>query len=81
MQKSIVLIFTASILFLAGCCTTPRAAKWEYKVVFLPNGDANTSSTQENRNLQQTSFNDLGQDGWMLVSEDGGTFYFKRRVK
>jgi len=25
--------------------------------------------------------NDLGKDGWVLISADNGTFYFKRPVK
>ena len=33
MKKSIALIFAASTLFLAGCCTTSHVSKWEYKVV------------------------------------------------
>jgi hypothetical protein len=25
--------------------------------------------------------NDLGKDGWVLINEDEGTFYFKRPIK
>jgi ABC-type sugar transport system substrate-binding protein len=81
MKKSTALIFAASVLFLAGCCTAPHAAKWEYKIAFAPNGTANTYPTQENRDVQQTLLNDLGKDGWVLISADNGTFYFKRPVK
>ena len=33
MKKSITLIFAASTLFLAGCCTSSHATKWQYKTV------------------------------------------------
>jgi hypothetical protein len=33
MKKSIALIFSASTLFLAGCCTTHHVTKLEYKEV------------------------------------------------
>jgi PBP1b-binding outer membrane lipoprotein LpoB len=80
MKKSIALIFAVSTLFLAGCCTTHNATKWEYKVAQDPSHVGHTS--QEIRELQQTFLNDLGKEGWVLINEnEGGTFYFKRRVK
>lgn len=33
MKQPIALIFAASTMLLAGCCTTHHAAKWEYKEV------------------------------------------------
>jgi hypothetical protein len=33
MKKTIALTFAVSTLFLAGCCTTERATKWQYEVV------------------------------------------------
>jgi uncharacterized lipoprotein YajG len=33
MKKTIGLIIVASSLFLAGCCTTSHATKWQYKTV------------------------------------------------
>ena len=33
MKKSLALIFAASTLFLAGCCTAHHATIWEYKTV------------------------------------------------
>ena len=82
MKTSIALIYAASSLLMAGCCTTPHTSKWEYKVAYAPHGPIGTTSPQENRNLQQTWLNDLGKDGWVLISEnDGGTFYFKRPIK
>ena len=84
MKKNIALIFAASTLFLAGCCTTHNATKWEYKVAQAPHGPFGTTSPQENRELQQTFLNDLGKEGWVLIYENqerGDTFYFKRPVK
>jgi len=82
MKKNIALIFAASTLFLAGCCTAHNATKWEYKVAQAPRGPMGTTGPQENRDLQQTFLNDLGKDGWVLINENKGeTFYFKRPVK
>lgn len=77
MKKAIT--FTVSTLFLAGCCTTAHITKWEYKVV-CPPIDPNVTG-QERRDLQQTFLNNLGKDGWILVSEDENSFYFKRAAK
>jgi hypothetical protein len=33
MKKHIALLLVASTLALAGCCTTNRATKWQYKTV------------------------------------------------
>ena len=84
MKKSIALVFAASTLFLAGCCTTPHVTKWEYKVAHVPSLPVNSStpSPQEWRDRTQRFLNDLGKDGWVLVSEsEGRTFYFKRPIK
>ena len=84
MKKSIALIFAASTLFLAGCCTTPHATKWEYKVAQVPHlpVDNNTPSPQDWRERTQRFLNDLGKDGWVLVSaSEGRVFYFKRPIK
>ena len=79
MKKSIALTFAASTLFLAGCCTTTHVTKWEYKVVCPTISPSVTD--QERRDLQQAFLDDLGKDGWVLVSEDANSFYFKRPVK
>ena len=80
MKKNIALIFAVSTLFLAGCCTTHNATKWEYKVAQAPSSLGHTY--QEIRELQQTFLNDLGKEGWVLINEnEGETFYFKRPVK
>jgi hypothetical protein len=59
MKKSIALLFAASTLFLAGCCTTHEhaAVKWEY-TVYTCSGLAGVSDP----NLSH-----LGAQGWKLV--------------
>ena len=84
MKKSIALVFAASTFFLAGCCTTPHATKWEYKVAHVLPLPAGVSSVnpQEWRDRTQRFLNDLGKDGWTLVNEEEGrVFYFKRPIK
>ena len=36
---------------------------------------------QKQRDREQAMLNDLGKDGWQLVSKDDVSFYFKRQVK
>ena len=83
MKKSIALVFAASTLFLAGCCTTPHVTKWEYKVANGPPPHLGPNfNPQEFREGTQRFLNDLGKDGWVLVSvSEGRVFYFKRPIK
>jgi len=96
MKKHIALGLIGSTLLLAGCCATQQATKWEYKLTAvpqLPMGELNSPRTntdvlerfkelgQKTRDIRQSHLNDLGKDGWVLVSENEGTFYFKRAVK
>ena len=95
MKKFITLTFAASTLFLAGCCTTMHVTKWEYKVVAPTmsaiqfGGATNAPASgggfpemmQRRREARQEFLNQLGKDGWILVSEDEGTFYLKRPIK
>ena len=79
MRKCIGAVFVASVLFLAGCCTTPRVARWEYKVAFAPHPQ---DGPQEWGKAQQAFLNDLGKNGWVLVSQtDGRVFYFRRPIR
>ena len=56
MKKTVTLIFAASTLFLAGCCTTHEHAKiWEYKTVEVT-GD------------QDVQLNHLAEQGWRVES-------------
>lgn len=85
MKKSIALIFVASTFLLAGCCTTPHATKWEYKVEtssLWAQNSASRTGVQDWGEQMQRHLNDLGKDGWVLISErDGLVFYFKRPSK
>jgi hypothetical protein len=84
MRKCVAVVLAASALFLAGCCTVPRASRWEYKVARLPlGGDANRVEGPEAvREAQAALLNDLGKEGWELVGQtDGRIFYFKRPVR
>lgn len=100
MKKSIMLIFAAGTLILAGCCTTEHATKWEYKVVAAPRihlapmfggrnmptinttnmDDFFQSRFQKQRDSYQDFLNSMGKDGWELIKEEDGTFYFKRPI-
>ena len=74
-------IFAASTLLLAGCCSTPPATKWEYKVALVP-GLLETDTVDTRRALREKFLNDLGKEGWVLVMagvETGNMLYFKRR--
>ena len=96
MKRSIAVIFAASTLFLAGCCTSTHVTKWEYKVAVAPrmpaiqfgaatNAPASDESIRDIRQrrgeAQQEFLNGLGKDGWVLINENEGTFYFKRPIK
>jgi hypothetical protein len=79
MKKSIALVFAASTLLLAGCCTMPHATKWEYKVEDATHWSTRGSGPQAWQASYQSHLNDLGKDGWVLITEqDERIFYFKR---
>jgi hypothetical protein len=55
-------------------------------------GDTNSSTTtkwleerreteRQGRENVQRFLNELGKDGWILISEDQGTFYLKRQLR
>jgi len=71
MKKITALAFAASVLLLAGCCTTHQAAKWEYM--------------QHSGQLSDADLNKLAGDGWSVVSASvgpgGGVFYVLKRHK
>lgn len=57
MKKLITLLFTASTLVLAGCCTTHHVTQWEFKNVTIIG-----SAPDQNPELNQ-----LGKQGWVVV--------------
>jgi hypothetical protein len=70
MKTSIALMFAASTLLLAGCCTTHHVTKWEYMQI--------PTSTQKSDEY----LNQLGAEGWSVVafgkSGDGSLYILKR---
>jgi len=81
MKRHIALGLVASTLFLAGCCTTPHATKWEYKNVSL-------QAYQLRPPNLSSALDDLGKDGWVVVgftqegTGDYSTFhYLLKRAK
>ncbi len=78
MKKCITLGFALAILLLAGCAT-PGVTTWEYKVVYsgiVASGDPKIWEPK-----YQEFLNNFGKEGWMLVSQDNGVFYFKRPIR
>jgi len=76
-----LLILSASILLLPGCSTAHRAKHWEYKIVESGNYNANTTPPPDWPAKQEAMLDNLGKDGWILVTESNGYFYFRRPVK
>ena len=81
MKKTIALIFAASTLFLAGCCTTPHVTKWEYKVESTM--DWKVTGTGREAWLQgwKAHLDELGKEGWELICQHETAVYLKRPVK
>ena len=72
MKKSTALIFAASTLLLAGCCTTHHVTKWEYKQLMMGM-------------VTDETLNQLGDQGWSVVGygspSAGNGFYIMKRPK
>jgi hypothetical protein len=82
MKDTIVRAFVTSTTFLVGCCTTPHATKWEYKVEDTSQWVVRGTGPQAWRDSYQSHLNELGKDGWMLITErDGRIIYLKRPIK
>jgi hypothetical protein len=58
MKKLIVLLLATSTLFVAGCCTAHKTARWEYKTQTLYLG----------AELNPGTLNANAKDGWEFVS-------------
>ena len=79
MKQCVAVILAASTLLLAGCCTA--RPKWEYKVTVVPlpaGADERNKLWGPTMDAREQYFNGLGAEGWMLVSEQEGVFYFMR---
>ena len=71
-----------SSMLLAGCCSVHRTQTWEYKVTQVPGAPPATANTQGSSPEEREKYlNSLGNDGWILVSEDLGVFYLMRPKK
>jgi PBP1b-binding outer membrane lipoprotein LpoB len=79
MKKIVALTLAAGTLFLAGCCTTHKTARWEYR----------TQTLYLRAGLDQKDLNAAGKDGWEFVSATpipndqnlGAVAVFKRRIQ
>jgi len=83
-NRKYLCISVISGLLFAGCCTTPHITKWEYKVAYPPRTafGGPSAGPEERRESQQAFLNELGKDGWVLVSQfEGRIFYLKRALK
>ena len=56
MKKPIALILGASILLLAGCCSTHKRSQWEYKNLTVVASDPDRNGW----------LNRLGKEGWVV---------------
>jgi hypothetical protein len=75
------LAFVAAALLWTGCRTMPHEVKWEYRVAEAPRPPTG-ASPREREESQQAFLDNLGKDGWILVSQtEGRTFYFMRPIK
>lgn len=81
--KNLVLgaVVGAVVMLLVGAGTTTEVpAKWEYRVAAVQNLPG--VGGKEQREADQAFLNDLGKEGWALISQsDGRVFYFKRPVR
>jgi hypothetical protein len=76
MKKALVAVTIAAAAFLGSGCQTPNhtAIKWEYKVVRSGRAEPRLDDSSQDAKL-----NDLGREGWELVSrETDDCWIFKR---
>ena len=65
-------ILAVSVLLLSGCATSNSVTQWEYKI------ERNRTAVPEDMGSRLTA---LGQEGWILITEENQTYYFKRPVR
>lgn len=81
-SRSVLVLIAVSSMLLAGCCSVHHAGRWEYKVTQVPGVPQETANTRgPSLEEREKYLNRLGNDGWILVSEDLGVFYLKRPKK
>jgi hypothetical protein len=86
MKKGIMVLLGTGILLLGGGCTTSRPVKWEYKGATGPRlfrgGPSDGSLSGNVLEARQSFLNELGKEGWVLVTEtEGRVSYFIRHIK
>lgn len=81
MKKTTAAILVATTLLLAGCCTTPHTAKWEYKIENAMKWTVKGEGPDAWRETYQSHLNELGKEGWVLIEHHDYVFYFKRAIK
>ena len=75
----VLVLVAVSSMLLAGCCSVHHSHGWEYKVTQVPGAPAETANTRgPSLEEREKYLNSLGNDGWILVSEDLGVFYLMR---
>jgi hypothetical protein len=80
-HTTLVLVAVSSMV-LVGCSSVHHAGRWEYKVTQVPGAPPETMNSPGPSPEQREKYlNSLGNDGWILVSEDLGVFYLKRPQK
>jgi lipoprotein NlpI len=79
-KRKILIMLAATSLLLVGCATGHHPTQWEYKVTLAPAPpNLNEVAVLERLQARQAWLNELGKDGWVLVSkDDGGAYYFNR---
>ena len=81
-RRSAPVLIAVSSMLLAGCSSAHHAGRWEYKVTQVPGAPAETANTRgPSLEEREKYLNSLGNDGWILVSEDLGVFYLMRPKK
>jgi len=67
MSKFIALMFVASALLLAGCCTSHHVTQWEYMNLTI-------TASMPDQSQSHPTLNELGKEGWVVVgfSHDPG---------
>jgi hypothetical protein len=85
MKKIIALMFTVSALALAGCCTTPHSAKWEYKTIVTPNDSVTLTPASNGWILNDAVLNSMLVDGWRVanygVDQSNSQWFLLKRHK
>jgi hypothetical protein len=71
-------IIGASSFLLAGCCSTHHVTRWEYKAV---REERVGHTPAEWMRIGEALMDELGKDGWILVTVSEATYYFKRPVR